>query len=214
MGTAKHALRLENGKTMLEAVAEPLRHVCDALAIVGLRDPQHALDARQRFPNAALIHDQRRGEPHGPLAGIEALLATNLCDAYIVCSCDTPLLSPALMEALAQPCAAPTAVLRLEGEEYARPLPCRVHASALKFVTKLLEEGHNAVHELHRTVGAKEIHGPAFWAAALSDVNTPSDLARVNALLASTPAPPDENRSAPLTEVVRRQPGVQPRPSL
>lgn len=195
MGEPKHAVRLAHGRTMLECVAGSLRRVCEVLAVVGLRDPQHALDVRRQFPNAVIVHDARSGPGMGPLAGIESLLATNLCDAYIICACDTPLLSPEVMEALAAPCEAPTAVLHVEGEESWRPLPCWVSAQALPRATQLLNDGKRAVQELHNAAGPHVIHARASWAEALMDVNTPSDLDSANAMLASKQ--PRQPRNAP-----------------
>lgn len=195
MGAPKHAVALANGKTMLQTVADALRPVCDALAIVGVRQPAHARDIRDRFPNAALLHDTRPGD--GPLAGIEAVLASRLCDTYIICACDMILLNAEVIAALARPCSALTAVLRLEGEASSRPLPCRVHASALPTVTRLLDAEQRAVRFLHREVGSAELAGPAEWAEALTDINTPSDLAWANAQLASSSGHPGV---APLAE--------------
>ena len=213
MGTPKHAVRLADGRTMLEAVAAALERVCNVLAIVGLNDPPSAFAVRQQFPAAALIHDIRPRE--GPLAGIEALLATSLAESYIVCSCDMPMLSPEVMEALAAPCEKPTAVLHVEGEAQWRPLPCRVHSRALPAVQTLLNDNRRAVHELHSAVGAHVIHAPASWAAALADVNTPSDLASADGQRASTPAQDaTKSRLVPLTEIVTaRTRGAQRPPS-
>jgi molybdopterin-guanine dinucleotide biosynthesis protein A len=213
MGTPKHAVRLADGRTMLEAVATALQRVCNVLAIVGLHDPPSAFAVREQFPAAALIHDIRPRE--GPLAGMEALLSTSLADAYIVCSCDMPMLSPEVMEALAAPCDEPTAVLHVEGEMRWRPLPCRVRSGALPTVQKLLSEGRRAVHELHSAVGARVIQVPANWAAALTDINTPSDLASADAQHASTPAHQAKKiRSVPVAEIVtaRAQNARQRRP--
>lgn len=193
MGKPKHSVRLADGRTMMQAVASALRGSCDTLAIIGLRDAKSAMAARDLFPNAALIHDTRPGE--GPLAGIEALLQTNLSDTYIICSCDMAMLTRDVIAALATPCDEATAILHIDGEPTPRPLPCRVHASALPTVTKLLDHEQRAVRFLHREANAKVIHAPAEWADALADVNTPSDLASANAQLVSSLAPKTHRRS-------------------
>lgn len=198
MGEPKHAVRLGDGRTMLECVADALRRVCDVLAVVGLHEPEHALAVRQRFPNAALIHDTRPGD--GPLGGIEALLATGLSDGYIVCSCDMPMLSPEIMEALAAQRGNESAVLHIHGEEQWRPLPCYVSARVLRTASQLLRDDERSVRALHSVLDAKVIEAPASWADALMDVNTPSDLDSANALLASRPARRADARSE--TEIV------------
>lgn len=207
MGEPKHMVRLADGRTMTEHIADSLRHVCEVLAIVGLRDPASARLMREMFPNAALVHDREPGQ--GPLAGIHALLETKLCDAYIVCSCDTPLVDHRVLEALARPAASPTSALKVQREETIRPLPCRVGANALPLVARLLESGRLAVHELHKAAGAHVIDAPAEWADALLNVNTPSDRDAADARLASRPAAGPRSRSIPVAEIVTRRPGVR-----
>lgn len=157
MGRPKQELTLPDGRTMVDAVGAALRPLCDDVVVVGAGGP---------------IADLRAGE--GPLAGIEALLESDLDDAYLVCPCDVPLMTADLLGRLvAAP--GPAAVFRVAGEPGARPLPMRLPAAALESVQWLLDRGHRAVQSLLPLLGATEVVLTTREAAPLANVNTPQD---------------------------------------
>lgn len=95
MGTPKHAIALPDGRAMIEHVADVLRQVCPRLVVLGPDSP---------LPGVPAIPDLRPGL--GPLAGIEALLASGLDDTYLVVPCDMPRLTAEVLQALVDGCGA------------------------------------------------------------------------------------------------------------
>ncbi|MHC5003699.1 MAG: molybdenum cofactor guanylyltransferase [Planctomycetota bacterium] len=166
MGTSKHSVRLDDGRTMLERVAAALRPVCGAIVVVG---PPSAAPAGVRH-----VEDRRPGL--GPLAGVEALLASGLAEQYLVCPCDLPCVTTELLAVIASPAPSLATVLRIEGEDRPRPLPARVAAAALPDVTAALDAGRRSMRALLDAIRAQVIDVPASWAAALHNVNAPEDL--------------------------------------
>ncbi len=158
MGRPKHALPLPGGATMLEAVATVLGQVCARLVVVG--------EVETAMPCVA---DLRPGL--GPLAGIEALLASGIDSEYLVCPCDLPDVTPALLRGLLEPTDAPATAFR------GSPLPARITATALPAARALLDRGEHAVHVFLREVGAHEVE--AAEPRRLDSINTPADYEKV-----------------------------------
>src|SRR5688572_7000787 len=104
MGTPKHQLSLRDGRTMLEHVLEPMQSVCSDVVIVDSTHGTHA------GPHRVLL-DHRPGL--GPLGAIEALLASGIDDEYLICPCDLPLMSEAVLRLLLQGDDAHAMILRL-----------------------------------------------------------------------------------------------------
>ena len=77
MGVPKHGVVLPNGVTMLDTMISFAKHTAQKLVIVG-----GEVDGYESIP------DQRYQV--GPVAGIEALLASNLDQQYLVVGCDMP----------------------------------------------------------------------------------------------------------------------------
>ena len=162
MGAPKHELRLSDGRTMLEAVAGALSQVCAQVVVVG-----HAPTSLRR------VADLRPGQ--GPLGGLEALLASGLDTEYLVCPCDLPLITPALLRLLTGDSARPATVFRVDGEDDFWPLPARIAEAALGPVRDHLDRGERAVHELMRALGPELIPVSRPQATVLANVNTPAD---------------------------------------
>jgi molybdopterin-guanine dinucleotide biosynthesis protein A len=161
MGRPKQALRLPNGKTMVEAVAAVLAEVCRRVVVVGGADAP---------PGVRHIDDLRRGE--GPLAGIEALLASGLDTQYLVCPCDVPLVTGSLLLRLTAGSRARATVFRIEGDDAVRPLPARVSVEALEAVRGLLDHRRRAVHQLMASIGPEVIVVSQADAGQLTNINT------------------------------------------
>jgi molybdopterin-guanine dinucleotide biosynthesis protein A len=171
MGQPKHALRLADGRTLLEHVAAALAPVCDELVLLGgAVQPPPAGPWRR-------VADLRPGE--GPLAGIEALLAAGLAERHLVCPCDVPRVTSALLAALAAPSARPATVLQVEGEAAPRPLPACFTSAALAAVSAALDAGARSVRGVIAALDAEVVAAPVEWAALLQNVNEPGDVARL-----------------------------------
>ena len=168
IGSPKHALKLPNGLSMIETVAAAMREVCDRIVVVSsfeaLDDVKHIADLR---------------DEQGPLAGIEALLASGMDMHYLVCPCDLPLVNSELLRALTKSSSATVSVLKLDGEESIAPLPSRISVDALDKVRELLDDGNRAVYRLMKEIDAEEIAGPKEWSKFLMNVNTQEDFEKV-----------------------------------
>jgi molybdopterin-guanine dinucleotide biosynthesis protein A len=166
MGRPKEDLVLDDGRTMIATIADTLASLVARVVVVG---------DTPALPHLDHVADLRPGV--GPLAGIEALLASGIDDAYLVCPCDMPRLGPRVLETLLDPgtASAPATVLRVEGETEPRPLPARIDASVLDAVRAQLDAERRAVRRLLRTVDAAIVDVPAAWSDDLLNVNRPDD---------------------------------------
>ena len=169
MGRSKHDIPVAQGRTMLECVAAALSAICSPVVLAGTANP---------CPAGWLSIDDRRSE-QGPLGGIEALLASGLDEQYLICPCDIPLVCVPLLSALTVPTTASATVLRLDGEPRPRPLPIRLSVAALPQVSRMLDDGRRAVHELLDALDLEIVAAPDSWMHDLKNVNTPEDLRRL-----------------------------------
>src|SRR5688572_11288706 len=95
----KHRIILADGRTLISHVIAALRCVCDPPTILlGGNASDHAT---LNLTDCQHLPDLRPGL--GPLAGIEALLASSISSQYLVCPCDTPRLTSNLLERLLAP---------------------------------------------------------------------------------------------------------------
>ena len=171
MGQPKCALRLPDGRLMIEAVARELATVCGQVIVIGAAGQEIApLDA---IGSLGRIDDLRPGQ--GPLGGIEALLASELGGRYLVCPCDLPLITSRLLGVLAADCSTPAAVFRIDGETRCRPLPLQISSAALGPLRELLDGGCRAVYRLLERIETTVIPAPRDWARLLRPLNTPRD---------------------------------------
>ncbi len=171
MGQPKCALRLPDGRLMIEAVARELATVCGRVIVIGAAGQEIApLDA---IGSLGRIDDLRPGQ--GPLGGIEALLASELGGRYLVCPCDLPLITSRLLGVLAADCSTPAAVFRIDGEPRCRPLPLQISSAALGPLRELLDGGCRAVYRLLERIETTVIPAPRDWARLLRPLNTPRD---------------------------------------
>lgn len=157
MGVPKAEILLPDGRTMIETVRDTLAEICDEVVLVG---------ASFGLLGHRIIKDAR--EDAGPLAGIEALLASGISEQYLVVPCDMPLFDTSTASPLLQPSDSPMAHFRHH------PIPCRVDACLLETAGALLDRDENAVHALAREAHALVVTPPTD--ASLSDVDTPEAL--------------------------------------
>ncbi len=176
MGRPKHALRLPDGRQMIEAVADALADVCSTVVVVGGA-------AAETLPGVEHITDLREGQ--GPLGGLEALLASGRDTEYLVCPCDLPLVSAGVLRRLVMAADAMATVLRIEGERAIEPLPARISARALDLVRSRLDRGERAVHRLMEAIEPEVVLLSKAEAKYLTNVNSPSDYESAHAALAA-----------------------------
>ncbi len=168
MGRPKHELTLPDGRTMLDAVIDALDALCREVVVVG-----EAETSRKQ------VHDLRPGQ--GPLAAVEALLASGNDHEYLVCPCDLPLITPALLKRLTVTTKARATVFRVEGEPDFWPMPARLSADALPQVQQHLDEQRRALHDLVRALGPEVVPVTGEESRLLANVNTPADYSRLTA---------------------------------
>ncbi len=166
-GSPKHSLTLANGDTFLESVARRLGEVCSAVVIVGSVQS----DSQQ-------IPDLRQG--HGPLGGIEALLASGLDTEYLVCPVDMPLMPTGLLRRLTESAGRSVTIFAIDGSDQMETLPARIASSALPQVTATLDAGRPALHHLWAQLRYETVLIPSSEAQALFNVNTIGDYTRLH----------------------------------
>lgn len=165
MGAPKHDLKLPDGRTMIEAVADAVEEVCDSTIILG---PDGIL------PELPHVHDLREGQ--GPLGGIEALLESGRDKHYLIVPCDLPRITSTLLQRLVQPTAAKATVFQIADRQQCESLPMRLSCEALSDVKRLLDEGRRAVHHLLDSLSIDAVTLSAAEAGDLTNINAPEDL--------------------------------------
>jgi molybdopterin-guanine dinucleotide biosynthesis protein A len=161
--------------SVCERVVVNVAEAIDAASIDGLVLP----DGRP----VTIVRDRRPGL--GAMVGVEALLASECGDEYLICACDTPLITPQLLRSLTHPTAAAAAALTFPGEDgesvRIEALPMRIARSALPVVRDHLDRGERALHRLllSTDLAIDLIDAPAGWQDALRNVNTPLDHRRL-----------------------------------
>ena len=184
MGRPKHALNFRDGRTMIEAVADALQSCCRNVVIVGgsnvAADFKHIADIKPGF---------------GPLAGIEALLASRFDSHYIVSPCDVPLIDQRVVGALMSHTEHPITVLQQPGKETFDPLPMRIEAAALDSIRRQLAEPAHSVHQFVESMNHHIVDIDETTADALCNVNTPEQYEQlVASIVHSTSVPVREQR--------------------
>ncbi|MFM1832575.1 MAG: hypothetical protein RLZZ461_891 [Planctomycetota bacterium] len=181
MGVPKAELRLPDGRSMAERTRDMLREICHDIVFLG--DP-HGVAGHDR------IDDLRADE--GPLAAIEALLASARAPQYLVVPCDLPLLPSALLLRLREGDPDGLTCFDFAGEDGIRPLPCRIAAEQLRAVVRGLDAGQRSVHRLIETLGesATRVRLASRESELLLNVNTPEDFERACRRLGHVDDPP------------------------
>jgi len=169
MGHSKHDLRLPDGRTMLEATLAVVGEVCHEVVVIA---PEKVID------NVPHVHDPEAGR--GPLAGVIALLESNLSEHYLVVPCDMPLLTTTLLRTLCSPIPLTARVFQLNSDEQISPLPISLSANVRSQVHSAQQQGIRSMHGMLAQIQV-EIHQlPESHAPCLQNINTPEDLARLS----------------------------------
>ena len=178
MGEPKHALRLPDGRTMIEHVAGALRQACQRLVIVS---------SEETMPGVEHIADNF--DQLGPIGGIEALLGSGIGENFLIVPCDMPLLTADILHALLVNTVRPATALRVGSEPAARTLPLRLSTALLPLIWSRIEEGELSIRGLLEAAEVEVVLAPADWEPALANINTPEEFDRL-ARSQPRPAPP------------------------
>ena len=176
MGAPKHQIRLRDGRLMIEHVADALRYVCSNIVIVDTHRTEPASDFLSTFHR---VIDRR--PQHGPLGGIEALLASGIDQQYLVCPCDVPRISPIVLRMIAQQRDSSTqpalaTIVQFADRTEPESLPARISAEALPTVRTLLDSGQRSIWRLMQILPAETVLLPSEWAEHFVNINAPDDL--------------------------------------
>lgn len=173
MGRAKAGVPWKDGQRLGDVALAALEATCDRVVILGHGE---GMDHRPDLPRVA---DLRPGE--GPVAGIEALLASGLGQRYLICPCDQPFVDAALFQWLLDACAGPScAPLGPFGGP--APFPFCIDAGQHSAVEAALNAGVRSVRRLLIALDVTLLPPPNRERDPLQDVDTPEDLARARDL--------------------------------
>jgi len=179
MGTPKPGVLLPDGRPMMAHVLETLGAVCHQVAVSG-HTAHHAED-HPLPPSLIRIPDLRPGQ--GPLAALEAILASRLDSRYLVVSCDQPLLTAALLYRLAsQTPASETGIpgffcaINQAGKRLLDPFPGIYPDHLLGDVQRALDAGHRSIRDCIRPWESHAVPVSSDEEQQLKSMNTPADI--------------------------------------
>ncbi|MBI5060400.1 molybdenum cofactor guanylyltransferase [candidate division KSB1 bacterium] len=173
MGQPKASLSLPDGMTMLEHSVAPLKAICAPLYIVGGDAPATV------SPSDNSIHypDDRPG--HGPAGGLATVARLALADAYLVLTCDQPLLTPSLLSRLRSGPPQLAHLFRSQGSDAFFPFPGYYPQTLL---AHLLTGTAPPLRSMREVIAAATVEwidlGPGEL-ALLRGVNTPAEFAEL-----------------------------------
>jgi molybdopterin-guanine dinucleotide biosynthesis protein A len=174
MGKPKAAVRLWDGRTMMEHMLDTLLAVCPRVVIAGM-DQSLRLQTDER-----VVHVPDRKGGLGPLAGVDALLASGLDNRYIVAACDQPLVSVMLLRRLAEGDPQRPHFFRAARSSSILPLPAHLPATLLGNVQRILTSPDRSLRALMAAIPPQWIEISVEEEKLLTGVNTPSELAELN----------------------------------
>ena len=163
MGKPKAELLLPDGRSMIETVRDTLSKICDGVVLLG---PSAGVSGHR------VIEDNRHDA--GPLAGIEALLASGLDDRYLIVPCDQPRFNTTVaLRLLSQPDALSTCFS-------GHPLPCVIDAKLHLDLVEAMDAGMRAVRDWHARVNSTMLEPTG---CLYDDVDTPEEFEALCTLL-------------------------------
>ncbi len=170
MGAPKEAIRLADGRPMIEHVIDAIRVICPKIAIVG------ACEGYPVNEKPDLIHLPDLHPGLGPLAGLEALLVSGLAERYLIATCDQPLLRPQLLMTLAEsPSSLPKFIITESGTRL-DPFPCALPAQWLGHIQRAVAHEDLSVRELVRNSNVEWLTVPDDHAQQIQSFNSMSQL--------------------------------------
>ncbi|MCC6477497.1 molybdenum cofactor guanylyltransferase [bacterium] len=164
MGRPKEGVLLPDGRTMLQAVIERVTRICPVKVLSG---------ESVNLPNVLNVQDTTPGL--GPMAGLEAILASGVAERYLIAACDQPLLGEAVLERLVGEPRARVVVPR-GANGFLYPLPGVYDRSVLAQVSERIEKRELSLIRLLSDVGARAIDVSEDEEESLRSFNTPDEL--------------------------------------
>lgn len=171
MGRAKSGLRYR-GRSFAATVAEAVREVVAEVVFVGAGALPDDVPALPRLADVDGLA--------GPLAGVLAALRHRPDRAWLVAACDLPLLDAEAVRWLAAQRAGQVAILpRLGAAQRVEPLLAIYEPAARPLLEALAARGESSLQSLGGEAGVSTPEPPPGLADAWRNVNTPSDLDRL-----------------------------------
>lgn len=174
MGRSKAGMKLPSGKTMIRHVFDVLSEACPRVVLAGSKDGVPTELLRQ----AELIPDNVPDA--GPLAGIEALLASGIDNEYLIVPCDLACLDGVLLQLLlGEDVSAPAVLSHFSqdaSQEYLEPLIARYSVAQLPAARECLKSGDYSMHHFASMVNAWHVHVPENLRKFLANINRLEDL--------------------------------------
>ncbi len=158
MGVAKSTVQLPTGGTLGAAMVHLARAIGEHIVGIGAADA---------LPDCPCVPDNHRWRGCGPLAGIEAALATGAAHRWLVLPCDMPALQVHTLQQLVD-VEAPLAALG------PGPLPLVIDSALLPQVREALEQHALALRDFVQANAGVTL--PLDDATQLQNINTPDDL--------------------------------------
>ena len=159
MGEPKHLIQVGNMHTLMDVVVNFASTLTESIVTVGGR-------------YGALPHVLDRRHDAGPLAGVEALLHSRICQRYIVIGCDMPYLNNQSMQRLIY--STRSAAFIREDRMYG--MPCVIDSACAKLCTSCLDEGMRSIKDFLRRIDCQLFPATSELATSFSSLNTPSDV--------------------------------------
>ena len=163
MGQAKHDLRCPDGRRLIDLVVDACRGVTTQIVICGPPDI---------LPDRPHVDDRVPGQ--GPLAAIEALLASGHGTRYLVVPCDMPALASDDLRRLADADHG-LAVFREQAGDPPHSLPMLIASGLSATVSARLASDDRSLQGLLQDVDAIRVEPPP--ARRLRNINTPEEWA-------------------------------------
>jgi molybdopterin-guanine dinucleotide biosynthesis protein A len=174
MGQYKEGIPLADGRPMIEHVIEAVRGVCAGdIAIVG-RCTGWSIEHKTRIRQ---IQDRHTG--CGPMAGLEALLASGMSERYLVVTCDQPLLTADLLRRLTRAPKEYAVFFKAEDGKDVGPFPCVLPADWLIKIESLIAAKDLSVQGLMHSENIKWVTLPNQMKNLIRRINTKKNLAAI-----------------------------------
>ncbi len=174
MGRDKAFLKFK-GKTFLKNVLDSVSKICDEIIIVGNREEELYLkEAKEIEKNVYFTKDIHPYE--GPLNGVISALPFVNGEKVFIATCDTPLISPEIIDLLNREIDEFDAVIPVIKGKF-QPLNTLYKRQALKKAEELYKEGNRSLSSFIKKLNVKYIDEKKILNYALSywSINTPED---------------------------------------
>ncbi|MBI5866277.1 MAG: molybdenum cofactor guanylyltransferase [Planctomycetes bacterium] len=170
MGTPKHLLEFA-GATQIERLIQTIRPFVRQVYISGRGRVPKSLSCVPRLPDPPGVR--------GPIAGLDAAFSTHPRSAWLLCACDMPRIDqPAIEWLISQRAPGVIAVIPRTTGGQVEPLLAVYESNARKFVRSLAEMSAGP-HRIAALRSARTPSIPLRLQAAWTNINTPSDAAKV-----------------------------------